>query len=488
MSETRGWREEASDLLEGKSLRRWWENLQHLHPGAVLARGKKHPPGPVPNSWMGNLDAIQEDPLVFLMGNAERYGDIFRYRVGVWNVVMLRHPAYVKHVLQDRARIYTKANLDYATLKWVLGEGLLTSEGEHWKRQRRMIQPLFHRDRLAEMSDIMVGCAVERVEHWRKQKTSTTTLDSEMMSLTLQIVGKTLFSLDLLKEAHAVGEAFGYINAFFGKVDPMAALLPPLPFGKRILLQNAVKTLDQVVLSILRERRNAPRATGEKKDLVDLLLGARDEETGEGMSDDQIRDELVTMILAGHETTALALTWTIALLSQHPSVERRLVQEIRECLGDRPPTMADLASLPYARQVIEEGMRLYPPAWAITRLAAEDDQIAGYDIPARSIVVMSSYVTHRHPEFWPNPLGFDPERFSEQAAQGRHRFAYFPFGGGQRLCIGRSFALMEAHLALVTLLQAYRIDLAPHVSLAASPQITLHPKEPLTVHLTPRAR
>jgi cytochrome P450 len=305
-----------------------------------------------------------------------------------------------------------------------------------------------------------------------------------MMRLTLTIVCQTLFSSDISTEADEVGQALTTVLKH--TIDRMQSLFDlaeilPLPENRRFY--EALRTLDQVVYGMIKERRRSGRDTG---DLLSMLVFARDEETGQSMSDKQLRDEVMTIFLAGHETTANALGWTWYLLSRHPEVTRRLEAELAEVLDGRTPTLDDLSKLNYTSMVIQEAMRLYPPAWIIGRNAVEADQIDGYDIPADSSIILSPYVTHRHPGFWDNPEGFDPERFSPQQTKDRPYFAYFPFGGGPRLCIGNNFALMEAKLVLATVAQRYRLELVPGHPVEPEPLVTLRPKYGLLMTLRPR--
>lgn len=454
------------------------------------SRGKRIPHAP--GNWLvGNLGEFRRNPLDFLVGIAGQYGDIVRFRVMYYSGILLNHPDYIKHVLQDNNRNYNKKNFDYEMLKPVLGEGLLTSDGDFWLRQRRLMQPAFHRKRIAGFGALMVeatGQMLERWEHHARQD-GDTPLDvaEEMMRLTLHIVGQALFSQDISQEADTVGESFTYVNqALVDRIRrPFAPPLSwPTPGNRRFHYQ--VARLNQVVDEIITGRQVALRHNGQEgEDLLAMLLMARDEDTGEGMSVSQLRDEVMTLLLAGHETTANALSWTWYLLSQHPHVRQRLEAELSQALGGRMPQVEDLPSLPFTRQVIQEALRLYPPAWIISRRTIQADEIGGYPIPANSLVDMSAYVTHRHPRYWPNPEVFDPDRFAPGRAEELPPFAYFPFGGGPRLCIGRDFALLEAQLILASVAQRFRLELLPGHPVEPEPLITLRPMYGLKMILRP---
>ncbi len=310
----------------------------------------------------------------------------------------------------------------------------------------------------------------------------------EMMRLTLEIVGKTLFSIDLTGAASTVGEAFTDVNEQVSTLSRrpfslLALRIPFLPGTRR--LNNGTSQLDDVVNTILADRR---AGNAQHDDLLDMLMSARDEETGLGMSDKQLRDEVLTLLLAGHETTAVALSWTFYLLSQHPDIWQRLTAEIDEVLGSETATISTLPDLPYTKMVIEESMRLYPPAYIMARWGNEADEIDGYYVEPESSLVLFTYLTHRHPEFWPEPEKFDPLRFTPEKVAGRARYAYVPFGGGPRQCIGNTFTMTEAMLLLVTIAQRYELSLAPGHKIEINPLITLRPKGGMPMYLHPRIR
>ena len=440
------------------------------------SRPNRVPPGPKGHWLWGSMLDFQADPLRTYAEAARQYGDIVRFRFGPWHSYLVTHPDYVRHVLQDNHRNYNKGRITHTYLKPLLGEGLLTSEGEFWLRQRRLIQPAFHKQRLAHFGQAMTDKTLAMLQRWQAYADSGEPFDvsAEMMRLTLSIVGQTLFSAEVEDTSAEVGEAMEVAQAHVNYRSTHPFSLPerfPTPRNRRF--HQARATFDRVLLDIIEERR---RSGEDKGDLLGMLLAARDEATGEGMSNQQLRDEAVTLFLAGHETTSNTLTWTWYLLAEHPAVARRLREELAAVLGGRTPTVADVPHLKYTVQVIEEAMRLYPAAWVVARGAIGADEIGGYPIPAGSMISISPFITHRHPDFWPVPEAFDPDRFTPERSAGRPRYAYFPFGGGPRQCIGNNFAMLEATLLLATIAQAGRLDLVPGHPVVPEPLVTLRPR------------
>lgn len=417
--------------------------------------------------------------LPFLVESAQKYGDIVLFKVGNERIYLLNHPDLIRDVLVTSQKNFTKSRA-LVRAKKVLGEGLLTSEGEFHLRQRRLAQAAFHRDRIATYARSMVEYAERTRSRWETGQVLD--IHDEMMRLTLAIVARTLFSADVEGEAAEIGEAITTTFAAFNiGVLPFSEILEmlPLPYIKRF---NAARArLDATIYRIIDDRR----ASGEDKgDLLSMLLVAQDTEAdGGAMTDLQIRDEAMTIFLAGHETTANALTWTWYLLARHPEVEARFHREL-EILGDRLPTPDDFARLPYTRMILAESMRLYPPAWAVGRRAIADIEIGGYPIPARSMVLMSQYITHRDPRFYPAPERFDPDRWQPDAVGSRPKFAYFPFGGGTRICIGEHFAWMEGVLVLATIGQRHRLRYAGARTPEIDPRITLRPRDGMPMQIS----
>lgn len=437
-----------------------------------LPRARRKAPGPA--SPLSGLKLLRPDrALPFLRKTFMRYGDVVRYKLATIPIFLIAHPEGIKQVLQENHANYLKSQ-DYVLLKRLLGNGLVTSEGDLWLRQRRLIQPAFHRERVSGFSSIMTESTLEMLERWDSFAANGQQFDvfEEMARLTLKIVGRSLLGIDLTDQADAIGHALTVANERFAHFD-LAMLLTFLPTRRNLGFRRAIRTLHQLVDQIVTQRR---RENQERGDLLSMLIAARDEESGEGMADRQLRDEVLTLILAGHETTANALSWTWYLLSQNPTVREKLENELREVLGGRPPALGDLRALNYTGMVLDESMRLYPPVWGIGRSPINDDEVCGYRIPKKSMVLLSQYITHRHPQFWEEPDKFDPERFSLERSKGRPRYAFFPFAGGPRQCIGNIFALNEANLVLATVAQRFRIRLVPTHPVELQPLVTLRPR------------
>ena len=444
----------------------------------VLDYGKKHTaPGPRGHPLLGSLPAARRDPLRLFMESFRDYGEVVRFRFGPMVAHLVSSPSGVNRILAENNKNYGKQTRGYESLRYVLGNGLLTSEGEFWKRQRRIAQPAFHKQRIAGFGQAMVRAASEAAAGFEARRGQVIDVAEEMMRLTLRIVGETLLGYDPSDAAGEVGPALGFLLRmvnertsrliFFGR--------PVLPTPENFRIRRSLATLDGIVQRIISERRKAP---GD--DLLSMLMEATDEITAEKMDDKQLRDEAMTVFLAGHETTSNALTWTFLLLARYPAALRELRAELAQVLGDRDPTTEDLPKLPFTRMVIEESMRLYPPAWTIARSVAQDDEIDGFQIPAGSIVFVSPYVVHRHPGIWQDPEGFDPRRFAGEKPRG----AYFPFGGGPRLCIGNGFAMMEAELVLATIARRVRFELQPGHPVVPEPSITLRPRYGMKMRVT----
>ena len=447
----------------------------------------RQPPGPRGHLLMGILPDVRRDILGCLGGLHRQYGDVVRYRLGPLRSHLVAHPDGVKHVLQDHVKNYTKDHLSYRMGQWITGNGLLTSTGDFWLRQRRLAQPAFHRQRIAGMAAGMVKQTQGLLHRWETAAANGTPvgINEEMMRLTLAIVGEALFGTSVEAQSGQVGAAFTELSQQIAERFRTFRMLPPvLPTRYDRAFRNARGTLLGTVRDIIAARRQRGDDTG---DLLSMLMLARDEDTGEGMTDEQLSSEVMTMLLAGHETTATSMSWVWGLLSKHPDVEARLHAEVDAVLGGRAPTAEDVPRLTYTKQVVEETMRLYPAGVVFSRTVKEDDVIGGFHIPKGSAVDVSPYVTQRHPDFWEEPDAFRPERFAPEAAAKRHRFAYFPFSGGPRQCIGNSFAMMEAQLVLATVAQRYRLREAPGFSLEPDSQLTLRPKGALPMHLEHRS-
>lgn len=432
----------------------------------------KRPPGLPPKPLWGNFWEFRNNPIDFLQRAAREYGDVCALNTPPEEVFLVNHPDLIKEVFTTLNQYMVKGRA-LQRARTFLGEGLLTSEGEFHRRQRRLSQPAFHRQRIATYSEAMVDLAIR----YRQRLTDGREVDvaREMMALTMSIVAKTLFDADIEDESGEIGEALSQIvHAFNFLILPFADLIEKIPLPGINKFRKAQRTLDDMIFKMIDERRATGRDRG---DLLSMLLMAQDEEEGRGgMTDRQLRDEVLTLFLAGHETTANALTWTWYLLSLHPEVEARMHREIDSVLAGRRPSFEDVKNLKYTEMVFAESMRLYPPAWGLGRRALVDVVIGEYLIPAGSLVLVSQYVMHRDARYYPDPERFDPERFTPEAQSGRPKYAYFPFGGGARQCIGESFAWMEGVLLLAALAQKWRFELVKGHPVEPEAVITLRPK------------
>jgi cytochrome P450 len=432
------------------------------------------PPGPKLR-FVGGFRTFRHDALGFLLQTARTYGDVAWFRVGPFDIYLLSHPDHVRDVLVAGHHAVTKSRV-LQEARRILGDGLLTSEGDTHKRNRRLLQPLFHHQRITGYSEVMTRYAARASERWRDGQELD--LHEELMALTLAIVGKTLFGTDV-DEAVAQRVA-GSLRTMFDMYDrffmPFAEYLERLPLPANRRFWQAKASLDEVIFGLIRDRR----ADGDRSDILSMLLAAGDGDGGHatpsGMSDRQIRDEATTIFLAGHETTSIALTWTFYLLSQSPEVEERLHRELDEVLGGRNPGPSDLLRLEFTRRVLSESLRLYPPAWTMGRSVVADLPLGGYVVPAGATVLLSQYVIHHDPRWYPDPWRFDPDRWEPAAVAARPKYSFFPFGAGPRMCIGEDFAWMEGMLVLATIAGRWRFRLVPGQRIALSPRITLRPK------------
>lgn len=444
----------------------------------------KRPSGPPPKFLIGNMPLADADPLATFSKWSNEFGDIFYYRAAWLHVYFLNHPDLIEEVLVRNPPNFLKDRVVRRS-RWFFGDGLLTNEGDSWLRQRKLSAPAFHRERISSYARIMTYYAEQMLATWRSGEALD--VHQEMMELTLRIVVRALFNLES-DRTHQIRTA---MNLMMGNATGIRMLLPPitryLPIPQMIRVRRAVKDLDETVYSIIAQHRSAQHASGrhESGDLLSMLMNARDED-GSRMSDKQLHDEVLTFLLAGHETTALALTWTWYLLSEHAEVEQKLHQELEYVLGGRVPEFPDLARLPYTERVIKESMRLYPPAWSLARTVISGFELRGYTIPAGANVVMSQWIMHRQARYFPDPEKFDPDRWLTESAHKLPRFAYFPFGGGPRQCIGASFVTMEATLLLVTIAQHFRLRLAPDHPVVPVPGFTLRPKYGMRMTLEAR--
>jgi cytochrome P450 len=442
-------------------------------------------PGPDGYPIIGILPEVDRNVLDFFVRMWHAYGDVVHLDLGAAapDLYIVVHPDDVKHVLQDNHRNYGKG---YQKVKPLLGDGLVAAEGDYWLRQRRLMQPMFNRTTIPQYVPAMIRATEELLAEWHGRPDPQTPIDvaGEMMKVTMRVITRTMFSGELRGRYDELNSAFTETLAFLDASMLRPELLDRLPTPSRRRFLKALAVLDEIIYGVITRRR----ASDERPDdLLSLLLEAKDDETGQGMTDRQIRDEVVTIFFAGHETTATALAWTWVLLSRNPHVSEQMVQEIDAVLAGRTPALEDVEALPYTRMVFDEALRLYPPAWMFGRVALGDDVLGGYHIAKGAVLLFSPYLTHRHPDFWENPEGFDPERFSPEASKKRHRYAYFPFGGGPRLCLGMNFSLIEGPLMLAMIAQQFRLHLAPAHKIEVRPMAVLRPQPDVMMTVSPRA-
>lgn len=439
-------------------------------------------PGLTSRQLLGQLRRVQSDTLGFLMDCVQTYGDLVSFQAGPTTAVLVNQPEGVRHILQDNARNYSKDTVQYNALSTITGRGLLTSDGDLWFRQRRLEQPAFSRPRLAALDTFVVPAVQRLLDHWETHLPTGQSIDVDqhMMQVTLEIVGKALFSIDLSNQAPALTSAvLTTLDHIVHRARNPISLPAFLPTRRNLRFRAALSTLDATVYDLMAARKEAGDP-GE--DMLGMLMKARDEETGQPMSERQVRDEVITLLIAGHETVASALTWTFHLLAANPGARQRLENEVHSVLGGRLPTTADLPNLPYTGWVFSEALRLYPPAWLITRKALAEDHLDGHTLAPGTLIILSPYVLQRAPVYWPEPERFLPERFEPSAEKARPRYAYIPFGGGPRLCIGSNFAQIEAQLILAMVAQRFRLDPAPRAAVIPDPLVTIRPRGGL--HMT----
>jgi cytochrome P450 len=433
---------------------------------------------------VGSLPEVSRIGLLeFIERHWQTLGDVFRVKVGPQTMVVVVHPDGVERVLAVNKDNYVKGRT-YDSIRLLTGQGLLTLEGDAWKKRRRLEQPSFHRESIRKLVSTMVAVTRRSLQSWRQRLPEGGTLEMhhEMMGLTLEVVGETLFGQQLAeKDVDASGRAFGEALVLVSGRGNSAVQLPlGVPTPGNLRLKRALKLLDEQVHSII-TRARANREGGPT--LLSMLLDARDADTGEALNDKELRDEVITLFLAGHETTALLLTWGFTLLGKHPEVVRRMREEVEAVLGGREPTAEDLPKLPYLRQVIDEILRLRSPTWTVARDVVEDDVINGHRVCKGERVLPVSYLTHRHPDFWDEPQRFDPDRFSPERSKGRNNWAYFPFSLGSRICIGNIFSLVEAQIVLAMLVQQVDFELALSGPVKPVAHATLRPSGPVDVRI-----
>jgi cytochrome P450 len=442
---------------------------------------KRALPGPRAGFFFGSGAHFRRDQLGFYEVCAREYGDFVQTRMGPFRVLLIYHPDAIEELLVTRNRDFIKSP-GVRLLRPLLGDGLLLSEGATWLRQRRLMQPAFHRQRVAGYGDVMSAFAERHVTGWKAGETID--VHAEMMALTQAIVGKTLFDADVSGDAQDAPQAAKVLAEDFGIRLRSFRLLPYwFPMPRNLRSRRAVGRLDRVVHRIIAERLASHEDRG---DLLSMLVQAQDADDGTRMTERQVRDEVMTIYMAGHETTAVALSWAWYLLAQHPEADARLAEEVRDVLGGRRPTVADLPRLKYAEMVMMESMRLYPPAYGLGRQATTPSEIRGQAVARGDIFIAPAWVVHRDRRWFEEPEAFRPERWGKDLVQRLPRFAYFPFGGGPRQCIGNSFALIEAILILAAIAQRFRLSLVPGQRITPTPYVTLRPEPGIRVHLARR--
>jgi cytochrome P450 len=439
-------------------------------------------PGPKGSFIWGNLPEFGRAPLSFLERCVRDHGDFVQLRFANRHVLLLNDPLLIELVLGGNIRSFRKT-LGYRTpfMRRMFGQGLLTSEGDFWMRQRRLAQPAFHRERIAAYADIIARSTGEMLDRWPAGRRFN--VQVEMMELTTRVVTRCLFNADVPQEINDLGKASeAVMSRFSGQFSAWAMITMLLPTPGKWRFERVMRNLDDFIFQVIRERRVGGRDEG---DLLSMLLQARDED-GSQMTDQQLRDELTTLMLAGIDTTALALSWAFYLLARHPEMDGRLAAEVAGVLGNRAPAFADLPKLRFTEWVIKESMRLYSPAWIIGREAVKDVDLAGYKVRPGTSLIMSQWLKHRDARWFPEPSAFRPERWGEPATQSLPKYAYFPFAGGPRICIGWQFAMMEAVLALAGVIQRFRLTCDADYEVKPWPSITLQPRD--GIWLTAQAR
>lgn len=439
------------------------------------------------NRWqlLRDTPRIMQDPLHYLLQTAALRGSVTPIDAGDLQALLVSDPAAVQHVLQRNHRNYTKQTVQFETFSLVTGNGLLNSDGALWFSQRRLMQPAFHRQHMDEFARLITAAAVRLAARWRSDPhyRQPIEMEHEMMALSLPIICRALFSRDVTAELEelltAVNQALDFVM-FRARVMFPVPEQWPLPVNRRF--RQAMAALDRFVAGLVAERRRS----GPTGDLLSILLFTQDADTGETMPDQLVRDEILTMIVAGYETVATAMTWLWYLLDRHPHAAAQLRAELDRELGGRPPTLADLPRLPWLNMVFQETLRLYPPSWLISRRAIAADELAGQAVQPGALIIISPYVVHRNPAYWPDPEQFDPQRFTPERAAAIDRFAFIPFGGGPRLCIGNRFAELEAQLVVGTLAQQFAPRLIDTRRVEVTPMVTIRPKHGLWMQIAPR--
>ncbi|MBB4908440.1 cytochrome P450 [Actinophytocola algeriensis] len=444
------------------------------------------PPGPA--NFVRTMLTYQKAPLAFLTNVLDTHGDVASFRLAANRIILLRHPHHIRRVLQQKAGAYDRSSMPYKMSRTLFGRGLATVEGgEEWRSMRRLMQPSFHYQRVATMAEHMLAVIQARLERWDEKAAAGEVIDTapEMRSLTLRVVARALFALEEGEVCDRFATAIDTVDHELGAwmQFPLLPLSVPTAGHRRYWANRAVveEIIDYVITQHLTDQV-------DRGDLLSMLIMTEDEETGARLTDEQLRDQVMIMLWAGHETGANVLTWTWYRLGMHPEVQQRVLREIDDELDGRPPTLADCSKLTYTRSVLDEVQRLYPQQWLASRRSLEEDEIGGFRVPAGTDIFFSPYHAHRHPEFWDEPEEFRPERFTADEVAKRDRSAYLPFGSGPHLCIGNQFAMTEMLLVIASTLQRYRLELESQDPVVPRPLLTLGPEKPIRVRLVPRGR
>ena len=460
-------------------------------PSTEAQRDYRSIPGPRGKELVSALRALVERPPDFLLELALRYGGIVCMPFPLETVIVVTDADAIQHIFHQNHANYTKQTARFRSLAEIMGYGLFTTDGDVWRRQRQRVQPAFHHDRLAHFEQVAIAEMADTVVSWRQLAAAgaPVAVNRELLRLTLRIIVKAMFGADIRGVLDPAIDAFDrahtFINpvSFVNLVDPPRAVKRWVAPGFRTF-EHSLGILHGVIQQIVDERQ---RDGVDRGDLLSMLIASRDEEAGDAMTGPQVRDEIMTMFMAGHETVALGLTWSLYLLSKHPTIRRQLQEEVSAVLAGRDPSFADLPHLQLTRMVIDEAMRLYPPGWAIDRQSLGPDVLGGYTIPARATVAIPMYAVHRLPRYWSNPEGFDPWRFSPERTAGRPQYAYFPFGGGPRRCIGMRFALVQMQLLLAAIVQHFDVDLVPGPAIPPRARLNFSPSRNVMVTLQARS-
>ena len=446
----------------------------------VAARG--FPPPPTA-PWFYRFRHFLANPHLAIHDMTRQFGDFMRWR-GFYDVYVVNHPEFIRAILAQDTRRFSKRIIDYRVLAQVMGSGLVTSDGPHWQRQRKLLQPAFGNRNVNGFEEAINGFTSSLMREWdMRAGDEVVWLDREMSRLTFEIVGATLFGGGIERHAEEVSEILHVVNLNPQEPRALRTLHPWIPTPYNLKWKRAMKRLDSIVHAMIAARRRAGTGGG---DVLDRLIDARDAETGEDAGESMIRDEIVTLMLAGHETSSIALTWTLYLLAMHPDVEARLTEELAGHLNGAPARAADLPRIPYLKQVVQESMRLYPPVWGLARRTEWTMELGGHELPANAYVTVVPYALHRHPEFWPDPERFDPDRFQPNRSQGRHSYSYLPFAAGPRTCIGAGMAMLEVQLILAQVVQRFEVRVVPDHPIETEPKVTLRPRHGMPVVLRRR--